>query len=57
MNRIRREFEEALLHAWPGTKQEYFNLLTPASDEPVTSPYNIHTLWDKQVLRILKLIR
>ena len=31
------------------------NSLTPKSDQPVTSPYNIHTLSSKQV--ILKIIR
>ena len=33
------------------------NPLTPKSDQPVTSPYNIHTLSSKQVMRILKIIR
>ena len=32
------------------------NPLTP-SDKHVTSPYSIHTLFSKQVMRILKLIR
>ena len=32
------------------------NPLTPRSDKHVTSPYNIHTLSSKQVVRILKLI-
>ena len=32
------------------------NPLTPRSDYHVTSPYNIHTLSCKQVVRILKLI-
>ena len=32
------------------------NLLTPGSDKHTTSPYNIHTLSSKQVMRILKLI-
>ena len=34
-----------------------FNPLTPRSDSHVTSPYNIHTLSSKQVMRIFKLIR
>ena len=33
------------------------NRLTPRSDEHKTSPYNIHTLFSKQVMRIFKLIR
>ena len=33
------------------------NPLTPRSDKHVTSPYNVHTLFGKQVMRILKLIR
>ena len=33
------------------------NPLTPKSDYHVTSPYNIHTLSCKQVVRLLKLIR
>ena len=33
------------------------NPLTPRSDLHVTSPYNIHTLSNKEVMRILKLIR
>ena len=33
------------------------NPLTPRSDQRVTSPYNIHTLSSKQVMRLLKLIR
>ena len=32
------------------------NPLTPRSVEHVTSPYNIHTLSRKEMLRILKLI-
>ena len=32
------------------------NPLTPKSDEHVTSPYNIHTLFRKWVMRIFKLI-
>ena len=32
------------------------NPLTPISDWHVTSPYSIHTLFSKQVMRILKLI-
>ena len=32
------------------------NPLTPMSDKHVTSLYNIHTLFSKQVMRILKLI-
>ena len=31
------------------------NPLTPRSDQHVTSPYNIHTLSSKQVMRKLKL--
>ena len=34
-----------------------FNPLTPRSDKNVTSPYNIHTLLSKQVMRIFKLRR
>ena len=33
------------------------NPLTLRSDKHVTSPYNIHALSSKQVMRILKLIR
>ena len=33
-----------------------YNPLTPKSDEHVTSPYNIHTLSCKWVMRIFKLI-
>ena len=33
------------------------NPLTPESVEFVTSPYNIHTLLSKQVMRIIKLVR
>ena len=33
------------------------NPSTPRSDKHVTSPYSIHTLFSKQVMRILKLIR
>ena len=33
------------------------NPLTPRSDSYVTSPYNIHTLSSKNVMRILELIR
>ena len=33
-----------------------FNPLTPRTDKHVTSPYTIHTLFNKQVMRILKLI-
>ena len=33
------------------------NSLTPRSDSHVTSPYNIHPLSSKQVMRILKCIR
>ena len=32
----------------------FFNLLTPRSDQHVTSPHNIHTLTWTQVIRILK---
>ena len=32
------------------------NPLTPISDEHVTSPCNIHTLFSQHVMRILKLI-
>ena len=32
------------------------NPLTPISDSCVTSPYNIHTLFTKQVMRIFKII-
>ena len=32
------------------------NLLTPRSDQHVTSPYSIDTISSKQVARILKLI-
>ena len=35
----------------------WVNPLTPRSDWHATSPYNIHTLSSKQVMRILKLIR
>ena len=34
-----------------------FNPLTPRSDQHVISPYNLHTLSSKQVMRIPKLIR
>ena len=34
-----------------------FKPLTPRSDQHVTSPYNIHTLLSKQVMRIRKLRR
>ena len=34
-----------------------FNPSTPTSDQHVTSPDNIHTLSNKQVMRILKLIK
>ena len=34
-----------------------FNPLTPKSDEYITSPDNIHSLSNKQVMRILKLFR
>ena len=34
-----------------------FNPLAPTSDLHVTSPCNIHTLPDRQVKRILKLLR
>ena len=34
-----------------------FKPLTPRSDQHVTSPYNIHTLLSKQVMRIFKLRR
>ena len=33
------------------------NPLTPRSDSHVTSPYNIHTLSSKNLMRILELIR
>ena len=33
------------------------NPLTPRGDNQVTSPYNIHALSNKQVMRILKCIR
>ena len=34
-----------------------FDPLTPRSDEHANSPYNIHTLYSKQIMRIIKLIR
>ena len=34
-----------------------YNPLTPRSDQHVTSPWNIHTLSSKQVMRILKLTK
>ena len=34
-----------------------FNPLTPRTDKYVTSPYSIYTLFRKQVIRILKLIK
>ena len=33
------------------------NPLTPRGDWHITSPYNIHVLSNKQVMRILKCIR
>ena len=39
-----------------GLSEGYFNPLTPKNDQIVTSPYNIHTVSCKQVLRVLKLI-
>ena len=33
------------------------NPLTPGCDQHKTSPYNIHTFFSKQVMRIFKLIR
>ena len=39
-------------YAW-----DCFNPLTPRSDSHVTSPYNIHPLSNKQVMRVLKCIR
>ena len=33
------------------------NPLTPRSVQFVTSPYNIHTLLSKQVMRIIKLVK
>ena len=37
--------------------EETFNPLTTKSDCHITSPYNIHTSFSKQVMRILQLIR
>ena len=34
-----------------------FNPSTPTSDQQVTSPDSIHTLSNKRVMRILKLIK
>ena len=42
---------------WNLKKLNIFNPLTPRGDYSVPSPYNIHTIHSKQVVRILKLIR
>ena len=36
---------------------ELINPLTPRCDQHETSPYNTHTLFSKQVMRIFELIR
>ena len=43
---------------WPYTSAllKSFHTLTPRGDSHVTSPYNIHTLSSKEVMKILKLI-
>ena len=58
-----REFESRFVPckttiSWKNVNSNnLFNLLTPRSDKHVTSPYSIRTLFSKQVMRILKLIR
>ena len=37
--------------------KQQFHPSTPRSDQNVTSPYNIHALSSKQVMRILRFIR
>ena len=58
-----REFESRFVPckttiSWKNVdSNNLFDLLTPRSDKHVTSPYSIRTLFSKQVMRILKLIR
>ena len=58
-----REFESRFVPckttiSWKNVNSNnLFDLLTPRSDKHVTSPYSIRTLFSKQVMRILKLIR
>ena len=49
-----------ILEYWSGKillSSRLLNPLTPASDEHVNSPYTIHTLSSKQMVRLLKFIR
>ena len=50
-------FYFASRHDMASTCELMMNPLTPRSDLHVTSPYNIHQLSSKQVMRILKCIR
>ena len=58
-----REFESRFVPckttiSWKNVNSNnLFDLLTPRSDKHVTSPYSIRTLFSKQVMRILKLIK
>ena len=49
-------FYFASRHDMASTCELMMNPLTPRSDSRVTSPYNIHPLSRKQVMRILKCI-
>ena len=49
----------SMMMLWTGKRLGmYFKLkaITPRSDEHTTSPYNVHTLFSKQVMRIFKLV-